>query len=488
MAGSCSLVPQPLPVLIIFIFSLHRFLSHFSGFFANIDGWRKNMPRGLRMLVSYSFLLLVATTATSQVDAQLETNSRPGAAPLVITFQDAMARARKNLPLFLSANTDLKVAHEDKVQARAALLPSVTYNTQFLYTQANGTPTGVFVANNFVHEYISQGNAHEVINLAGGQIHDLRRTQAIEAAARAKLAIASRGLVVTVAQDFYGLTVAQRKYVTAQISLAEAQRFLKISQDLEQGGEVAHSDAIKAQIQFNDRQRGLEEANLAMENARLTLAVILFPSFEQNFTIADDLDLAPALPSLPEVQTLAAKANPDLMAATATVAAANSEVWAARSGHFPTLTMDYWYGIDSNHFAIRNPDMTRNLGYAAQATLEIPIWNWGATQSKVKQAQLNRDRSKVELAFTQRQLAANLQQFYHEAVSSKSQLALLQQSFELASESLRLTTLRYQSGEATVLEVVDAQNTLAQAHDAYDDAQARYRIAVSELQTVTGAF
>jgi outer membrane protein TolC len=446
------------------------------------------MPRGLRTLISYSFLFLVATGATSQVSTQLETNSQPGAAPLVITFQDAIVRARKNLPQFLSANTDLKVAHEDKVQARAALLPSVTYNTQFLYTEGNGTTTGVFVANNFVHEYISQGNAHEVVNLAGGQIHDLRRTQAIEAAARAKLAVASRGLIVTVGQAFYGLTVAQRKYATAQNSLAEAQRFLKISQDLERGGEVAHSDAIKAQIQFNDRQRGLEEANLAMENARLALAVILFPNFEQDFTVADDLYLAPPLPSLLEVQTLAAKGNPDLIAATATVAAANSEVWAARSGHFPTLTMDYWYGIDSNHFAIRNPDMTRNLGYAAQATLEIPIWNWGATQSKVKQAQLNRDRSKVELAFTRRQLTANLQQFYHEAASSKSQLGLLQQSFELASESLRLTTLRYQSGEATVLEVVDAQNTLAQAHDAYDDAQARYRIAITELQTVTGAF
>ncbi len=446
------------------------------------------MPHGLRMLVWYSFLFLEVTNATGQVGAQLEANSQPGTAPLVITFQDAMARARKNLPQFLSANTDLRVAHEDKVQARAALLPSVTYNTQFLYTKGNGTQTGVFVANNFVHEYISQGNVHEAINLAGGQVHDLRRTQALEAAARAKLAVASRGLVVTVAQDFYGLTVAQRKYATAQTSLAEAQRFLKISQDLEHGGEVAHSDAIKAQIQFNDRQRGLEEANLAMESARLALAVILFPNFDQNFTVADDLDLAPALPSLPEVQTLAAKGNPDLMAATSTVAAANSEVWAARSGHFPTLTTDYWYGIDSNHFALRNPDMTKNLGYAAQATLEIPIWSWGATQSKVKQAQLNRDRSKVELAFTQRQLAANLQQFYHEAASSKSQLALLQQSFELASESLRLTTLRYQSGEATVLEVVDAQNTLAQAHDAYDDAQARYRIAITELQTVTGAF
>ena len=441
------------------------------------------------MLIILVPLVLLTLAGTAQVDRQLSNaQAQPTAAPLVLTFQDAVVRAQKNMPQFLAAKTDYGLAHEDKVQARAALLPSVTYNTQFLYTQPNGTPTGVFIANNTIHEYASQGNAHEVINLAGGQVHDLRRTQAAEAAARARMEIAARGLVVTVAQNFFGLAVAQRKYATAQTAFAEAERFLKIGQNLESGGEVAHSDTIKAQIQFNDRQRGLQDASLAMENARLALAVLLFPSLEQNFAVADDLELAIALPSFQEAQALAAKSNPELVAAKATLAAADAEVWAARSAHFPTLAVDYWYGIDSDHFAIRNPDRTRNLGYAAAASLEIPIWNWGATQSKVKQAALNRDRTKVELSFTQRQFAANLQSFYREAATSRAQLGLLQQSFELASESLRLTTLRYQAGEATVLEVVDAQNTLTLTHDAYDDAQARYRVAVAELQTLTGAF
>ena len=53
---------------------------------------------------------------------------------------------------------------------------------------------------------------------------------------------------------------------------------------------------------------------------------------------------------------------------------------------------------------------------------------------------------------------------------------------------MRLTTLRYQAGEATVLEVVDAQNTLTQARNAHDDGQARFRIAVANLQTLTGKF
>ena len=58
----------------------------------------------------------------------------------------------------------------------------------------------------------------------------------------------------------------------------------------------------------------------------------------------------------------------------------------------------------------------------------------------------------------------------------------------LAEESLKLTLLRYQAGEVTVLEVVDAQTTLFTARNAYDDGLARYRVALAALQTLTGAF
>jgi len=64
----------------------------------------------------------------------------------------------------------------------------------------------------------------------------------------------------------------------------------------------------------------------------------------------------------------------------------------------------------------------------------------------------------------------------------------LASSAEMAADSLRLTTLRYQAGESTVLEVVDAQNTLTQARNEYDDGQARFRTAMANLQTLTGTF
>ena len=405
--------------------------------------------------------------------------------PLTLTLQDAVARARQNSPQFLSAAAEARLAHEDKVQARAGLLPSASYELQYLYTEGNGTPSGRFIANNAVHEYVSEGNAHQVLDLA--HIADFRRARAAEALASAKAEIALRGLVATVVKDYYALIVAERRYANVQAAATEAQRFLTISQRLEQGGEVAHADVIKAQLQYNDRSRDLQEARLGIEKSRLDLAVLLFPDFNQNFTVVDDLRLSPPLPPADEIRKLAMNNNPELRAASAALGAAGQEVLVAWSGHLPSLSFDYWYGIDAAHFATHTGPLL-NLGYAAAATLNLPVWNWGATESKVKQAKVRREQARVEFSAAQRQLLADLQSFYGEAATARSELDTLRESADLASESLRLANLRYQAGETTVLEVVDAQNALVQAQSAYDEGEARYRVGLAALQTLSGPF
>jgi len=425
------------------------------------------------------------------VEAQAGTDQAAGTAPLTLTLQDAIARARKNNPEYRAAITEYGLAREDRVQGRAALLPGINYNAGFLYTEGNRTSTGRFVGANGVHEYISQGNVHQDISLE--TVADYRRTRAAEAVARARTEIAARGLVVTVAQAYYHFVVAQRKYGTAQRAAAESQRFLDISQKLEHGGEVAHSDVIKAQIQYQQQQRDLQEAELEMNRSRLELAVLVFADFNQNFSVVDDLQTPEPLPSFPEVQTAAARRNPDLRAALAAFQEAKQEVGVAWGGFLPSLKLDYFYGIDANHFARSQFDpvaqqQIRNLGYAATATLQLPIWNWGANRSKLKQASLRQEQARIELTFAQRQLLANLRGFYEEAQTARLELDSLNRSAELAGESLRLTTLRYQAGEATVLEVVDAQNTAILARNAYSDGQARFRVALANLQTLTGNF
>src|SRR5216683_1948612 len=416
-------------------------------------------------------------------DSRPEAQSTPPA--LRLTLQDALARARKNSTQFQSALTDAGLAHEDKIQARDALLPSVSYNNEALYTQSNGPGNGVrYIANNAVHEYISQGNVHEVLDLV--TVSNFRRASAAATVAKAKAEIASRGLVVTVVQSYYAVAAAQLKLEAAKKTGDEGDRFLKLTQDLEKGGEVAHSDVIKAELQMQERRRQLLEAQLGLLNARLDFAVLIFPDFTDNFELAEDLHASVPLPTLAEVQQRAARDNPDLRAALAAVQQAGHDVTGARGGYLPSLSFDYWYGIDAQQFAVNGPNGVSNLGSAAAATVNIPIWNWGATQSRIKQAELRRPQAQRELSLSQRKLLAEIRSLYAETETALNELSGLSRSAELSAESLRLTTLRYRGGEATVLEVVDAQTTFAQANTAYQDGAVRYRVALANLQTLTG--
>ncbi len=418
-------------------------------------------------------------------------NSPTPGAPLRLTLQDALALARKNEPTYNSVVTAAGVAGETRAQSRDALLPGVNFDTSVIYTQGSNGPSSVrFIANNAPHEYISQGNVHQSLDLASWE--NYRSVAAQAAAAKAKAEVAARGLVVTVVQNYFAAAAAEKKLESASRTADAGEKFLQLTQALEKGGEVANSDVIKADLQAQERRRQLQEAKLGLLNARLDLAVLLFPDFNDHFEIGDDLHSNVALPPQPEFEAQAAQSNPDVRAALAGVQAAGHDVNAARAGYLPSISLDYFYGIDAPQYAVNgstpppNSSKFSNLGSSYIASLSLPVWNWGATQSRVRSAELQRTQAKRELSFAQRKLLAEMRSLYSEAETALNELAGLQHSAELSEESLRLTTMRYQGGEATVLEVVDAQTTFAAANAAYQDGAVRYRVALANLQTLTG--
>jgi outer membrane protein TolC len=412
----------------------------------------------------------------------------PDTAPL--TLQAALTQARANAQQARSALTAADLAAEDRKQARAALFPAVSEFNGYIYTQPNGTTSGVWVPNDGPKVYQTWLAVHEDF-FAPAKWAQLRSAAAAEAVARAKADVAGRGLVATVVQNYYTLVAAQRKAASAEQSLREAQQFLDITQRQENAGEVAHSDVIKAQIQVAQRRRDAQEAELTALKSRLGLTVLVFPDFRENITVVDDLQEIVPLPPLEGLKATATGASPDVRSAEASVQQGLSDISVARGGVLPSASFDYFYGINANQFAINSPPESpggshRLLGSVFQVQMTVPLWSWGATQSKLRQASIRVQQAKADLTLAQRQLLANVSAFYREAQVAQDQVASLKQSLDLATESLRLTLLRYQTGEATVLEVVDAQTTLIQARNAADDGLVRYRVALAALQTLTG--
>src|SRR6185437_1646488 len=313
----------------------------------------------------------------------------------------------------------------------------------------------------------------------------VRRADAAAAVASAELEIARRGLVAAVVGIYYGLSSADRKRGIAEQAADEAAAFVKLTSQREQAREAAHADTIKAQLQQQQRERELEDAKLNADKARLELGVLLFADPRTPYTI--NISAAPAaLTSREEVNQLAAKNNAELRSALATLNMSSADVLAARGAYLPGLAINYTYGIDAPQFAVNGPDRVNNVGYSASVTVDLPVWDWLATEHKVKQSVIARNAAKTALSATQRRVIAQLDEAYAEAQTARTQLASLDTSVATAAESLRLTKLRYTGGEATVLEVVDAQAAYVSAQNAREDGRVRYQTALAQLQTLTG--
>jgi outer membrane protein TolC len=439
----------------------------------------------------------VAVLALSGFAQQPSVPNAPPSLP-AITLDDAIARARANEPNFAAAVAASRNAGLDQSIARAALLPNVVYNNQYLYTEANHCPatnkvcaanSGAasapvrFIANNQVHEYVSQGSVTETIGAQG--INAVSRASASLAVATAEMEVARRGLVASVAGLFYASATADRRIAVAERAANEAASLTKLTGQRETAREVAHADVVKAQLQQQQRDRDLADAKLNAEKARLELAVLLFSDPRTPYTLALP-DTPPVVPARADVEAALAKHNPELESALASAHLADLDVFAARSAYLPDLQLNYSYGIDAAQFAANATDGSHNLGYSASVTLNIPIWDWFATHDKVRESEINRQTARTVLSNTQRKLIADLEEYYSEAVTAQDQLDSLNRSAATAAESLRLTRDSYAAGETTILDVVDAENSLTTSELAREDGMVRYQNALANLQLLTG--
>jgi outer membrane protein TolC len=438
-------------------------------------------------------VLFCAPTGPAETLPQAPQPASSTPAVPAFTLDQAIVAALKNDPAYATAVATSGSARLDAAISRSALLPYADAHGQYLYTQPNGVFNAAgqigsqaaprFIANNAIREYAAQILVDENISFAS--VADYRRARALAAHSAADLESAHRDLVSRTVASYFGVLSTADKVEVARRALDQARAFVDLTGKLEVGREVAHADVVKADLAFQQRQREFDDATLAAEKARLDLGVLLFPDPRTPYTLAEPDQLAP-VPDQPAIEAAASHNNPDLRSALEALHAAHSEVLAARAGYFPALGFNYTYGIDAPQLAINGPDRVHNLGYSASASIDFPVWDWFATHDKVRQSELREKAAQATLTNMQRQLIAQLEEFSHEARVASDQVASLRTSVDTARESLRLTRLRYSNGEATALEVVDAQSALAQTEAALADGIQRSHVARANLQTLTG--
>jgi len=228
----------------------------------------------------------------------------------------------------------------------------------------------------------------------------------------------------------------------------------------------------------------LEEAT-ANENASADQLRILI-----GYTLTqpvETISLGAEMPDDAELSRFSAAAiaeRPELAKLLAERRAAEQEAKGARAERFPQFTFAIDGGFISN--SLNLPIVRDSSGMRATVGITIPLFDWGASRSRQKQAELRAQRSESSRILAQRQFTLQFNTNLAQARSASARVRLATTNVNDAQSVLEISIARYRAGEARIIEVTDAQNQLVSLRSALYQAVFDYRIAEAKLRQATG--
>ena len=435
----------------------------------------------------FPLAVLFALLCLSALHAQTP-SPQPTPAPLLL--DEALRLANAQASTFQSAAINEHIAAEDVRQAQAAFLPKVSTPLSYIYTSpALGLPPGEPRAPSFISAD-AIGVTDALVNVAGdfdiaGRLRaSLARNRALLAAAHAGTDVAKRALAQAVIEAYYGLALANAQRRAAEGNLVTAEEFEHITSLLLSGGEVASVDLTRAQLQTLARRDELERARANEDVAAGALRVFVNYEFSRPINTTD---LALDIPIDSDYRQFKAEEvsrRPEFVQLEHQLRAARQEITIAHADRLPSLSYSINGGFETD--SVKEPPLKEHTGVSAAISLSIPIFDWGATRSRERQARL-----RVELAENERTIALRgfTQQFYAaraQVDSAAARIALAREGVAKAQENVSASIARYRAGEAQIVEVTDAQTTLVEQRSALYQAIFDYQTALARLKQATG--
>jgi outer membrane protein len=394
-----------------------------------------------------------------------------------ITVEQAVQLALQNASFYRQAQVDERIAKEDVRQARTAFLPQfsipLTYigTTSSRFRLSDEPLTFSLLSASAINETSAFINASGTIDLSGRLRAALSRSRAQLIAARAGTLIARRTLAISTVDAYYGLALARQKRRLADETLALAEAFVKIAENLQTRGEGVETDVLRARSAALLRRDELEQARAAESAAMDLLRVLTGVDFATH--IAHPL-LTDDLPTVNDFQGYTEellKSRPELGQMDALKRAALEDARIARRELWPELSYSLNGGFDAPDFR----PLTRYSGGQAIISLNIPVFNWGASKSRERQARLRAESLALQRESTLQQLRQEFYTARANALSAIERARMTRAATEAAQQSLTLSFAAYRLKKGTMLEVIDAQANYAEARLAYYQAIADYR-------------
>lgn len=405
------------------------------------------------------------------------------AADLLETFHAAQSQDS----VFAAARGAQRAGQEKLTQGRAFLLPSVnlTANTTYNDNKNNTASPSQFSALTVVEQRYNSRSygisfVQPLFRQSNWQLYTSSELQVAQSEAQFKnaeqdliLRAAQAYFDVLAAQDGVSLTEAQKNAIGEQ--LAQAKRNFEV-------GSATITDTLEAQARYDltTAQAIAAQSNLEIRERTLQQLTNAAPKSLQALGPSFKLEM-PQPSNAEKWVEQAQQGNLQLVVAQAGAELADKEVVRNRGGHYPTIDLVATYNKNNaspNGGPYGTGLDTTNAAVGVQ--LNFPLFQGGATQSRWREAEANRDRANAELESARRNVDLQTRQAYTGVVNGIGQIMALEQALKSSEKLLEASKLGQEVGVRTNIDVLNAQQQLyATRRDLF---QARYNYLISRLK------
>jgi outer membrane protein len=380
-----------------------------------------------------------------------------------------------------------KILAEDIKQAKADLRPktSITLGGVFTSPSLSSAVTPrppSFIGADAIGVYQALIGVSGEIDTSGKLKATLKQKEFLLESAKVGTEIARRNLRQTVTENYFNLALTTARRRAAENNLQSAKEFEANTKLLLDAGEVAPVDLMRAKLQTTQRQDELEQSIANESTTADALKVLIGYDFSKIVTAQDLLTQMPEVKEIESYTAIAVNTRPEFAQFEADRNAAQAEEKLARSERKPQLT----YSVNGGAVTDAPWRVQRNLGVQATVGVTIPLFDNGASRSRETQARLKAEQAENTKKLSELQF---IQQFTSNrtlALSAASRVRLLGNSIADAEKNVSASLARYQAGEASIVEVTDAQNTLINQKSLFFQAIYDYHIARSRLLQAIG--
>jgi outer membrane protein TolC len=414
------------------------------------------------------------------------TTGRASPTPLSLSLEDAVARGlRQNLGGLLSGDA-VSGARGERWRALSALLPNLTTATSFGVRQIDlkadiglnipGVPHvigpfGVFDARGYLDQSVFDWGSIERARSSAAQLKSAQYSYKD-----------AREVIVLVVVSNYLLVMADQSQVESALAQRDAAKVLfDQTTDQHKAGLAAAVDVLRSNVELQAREQKLIVARNNLAKQKLVLARAIGLPAGQAFDITTEVAYQPlATSTLDEALQQAYASRADYESLTEQVRSAELQKKAAAAERYPTLSAVADYGATGT-----NPASIHGTVNAA-AELRVPIFQGGRVHGDNLVADSLLASAKQQLEDLHARIDQEVRDAFLDLQDAAQEVSVEKNAVQLATETLQQSRDRFASGVTDNIEVVQAQESLADANDAYITSLYRYNTAKISLARAMG--